>query len=258
MEEKPKRKYKKHKQGYSISIKHVLRKDKGFLERLFTKKEPDGDPRFPIYLRVSFQNQTVTMRSRMKRSVTESEFEAYQAKPEIDTLFACETAAIRKSIEELQPDRIEGFMISQWSEYYTTWNTPVKEAVENWLLVEFGDLYYDECMKRDGEKVTMDDEMKLAIMGMCINLNAIKSLVMADYELASTFYGQYQPLFRCAEIEAKLNPDKTYTIGDWRLGFYRQFIHKAYIDGSDAYLSLLETALLFGGKRDFKFNKKQE
>lgn len=140
----PKRKYKKHKEGYTISVDYFLKKDKSFLEAVFEGGGKDSS-KFPLYVRVTFLGQNVKIRSRIKASISEVDYTDFCKSSDIQSLMRTEADSIRQSIKSLNPDRIENFLISTWAQHYKKWDKTINECIghsmgrrlENGLRVEF-------------------------------------------------------------------------------------------------------------------------
>ena len=241
MENTPKRKYKKHKQGYTVSVTHHLRKDRNFLEKLISKEDyRNGTPYLPIYIRVAFLQQTVVIRSRLQEKLSEGEFDSYISRQDVAQIIEYETAAIRHSIEEFGPDKRVGFTISQWTSFYNSWNESIKEVIE----AQIGERIMAE-IKSHPAVATQDISLNIDILlgaALC-SFETIKLMANLGFKIAQTYVKRYQILFDMDNFEG-INRDVGYfTIWDWKLNFYQKYIRTLHHPSTENYLQVLDQLL---------------
>ncbi|GAB3219498.1 hypothetical protein [Spirosoma arcticum] len=243
MDSASKRKYKKHKEGYTVSITHFLRKDKNFLEKLLTKSDTHEKPKLPIYIRVSFLQQTAIIRSRLTLKLIENEFEPYLEQPDIKKFIAFETTAIRQSIEEFGPDKTNNFLMSQWTEHYNKSNYTIEEVLQTWLTNELCQELESDYAKNSNISTDLDQQTKYIIRLMSSSFIAIQTLARIGTPRAEEYVKRFAPLFQIDFFESTLGKIATFTVWDWRTGNYTSLIYDLHGSVADPYLKLLDKIL---------------
>ena len=241
MENPPKRKYKKHKQGYTVSVAYMLRKDKNFLEKLLSREDyKDGKAYLPIYVRVVFLQQTAMIRSRLREKLSEEEFDSYITRPDVAKLIEFETAAIRHSIEEFGPDKREGFTMSQWTSFYNSWNEPIKEVVET----EIGSRIMADIKAHPAVNTRIGLDIDILLGAALGNFETIRLFADLGLTIAQVYVKRYQTLFQLAEIKGIDKKVGHFTMWDWKLGLYQKYIRELHTKSSaNIYLKSIHKVL---------------
>ena len=230
--EPTKRKYKKRKQGYSISVKYYLRPNKGGLLGTFIDLMGGGG--LTLYIRVSFLSQTVQMRSRTNLSIPEKDFDEYMKSPKMAKVVQNETASIKYSIKELKPDTIEKFAISQWSGYYSADNIKLTECIEEVATHE------TRCALSTTFDLSGFDPD--ALLTHTSNMTLVNMLSSFGVQPATKVCEQYQPLIDVLSKIESTQADAVY-LWDWKSGVLRDIIKRKYGKESNNWLSLFDRAI---------------
>ena len=243
MEPPQKRKYKKHKQGYTVSANYYLRKDKSFIEKSFAHEEAQENPEFPIYIRVSFLQQTATLRSRLNLKLKEVEFNAFVKQPDVKKFIEYEIASIRRSVEEFCPDKKNSFLISQWTDFYKESTWAIKEVIEKWLAKQLRHQLENDYIASSGITINIDAETKFALSIMSGSFLTMQILARIGTPSAVKFVNHYAPLFQIELFEGTLGQIAPFTIWDWKMGHYKSYLYDLHGNTVDPYLILLDEIL---------------
>ena len=240
--ETTKRKYKKHKQGYTVSVKYHLRKEKNFFD-LFSPDSADAEPKFPLYIQVTFLAQTVKIRSRLMVSLTEGTFDEYMALPYVREFVENETTAIRYSITELKPETITDFRMSQWTSYYNALNEELLECVRYVIMDRLKQGIIDEIGTECDLSRLEKGLYSIAVSG----LEGLQILAALKVKPALSLYNKFQPIFDILSPQDSKYRDSgdkpIYSFLDWKLGTYQKTIINKYGHKSMQLLQLLDEVM---------------
>lgn len=217
--ETQKRKYKKHKQGYKITATHYLRKERSNVEKLIAKNKvgEDGQPKFPLYIKVLFLGHSVKLRSRLELDLTEIEFENLESNSPLKLFMEREIATIHKSIEQLKPDQIPNFSISQWTNYYTNGNKSIYDCASDVVMNE---LKKSLCKKYKFSPAT-EKPFRLGTK----HISQLLWLAELNIPEAIDLKHRVEPLLILPEINNQLKEssgvDLDFTYWDWKFGYFQ-------------------------------------
>lgn len=234
----PKRKYKKHKEGYTISVDYFLKKDKSFLEAMFEGGGKDPS-KFPLYVRVTFLGQNVKIKSRIKALISESDYIDFSKYSDIQRLMRIESDSIRQSIKSLNPDRVENFLISTWAQHYKKWDKTINECIghsmgrrlENGLKVEFS-LPDDEAT----EFLLLSSRIYPGGINYYTYLNSKTALQLQnEMKCLDEIPLKATILYKSDEVSFQ------YSYWDWQLELYRETVKQSTNEQSFKYFQGLMT-----------------
>lgn len=235
-----KRKYQKHKKGYSISINYYLRKDRDTWSFLKKNESHDGIVKYPLYIRVAFLGQTVKLRSRLDVQLADDEFETYIATPNVAEFIKVESASIQYSIEELQPDTIENFRNSQWSTFYNDGCTSIVDCIE--------DVAIDKFRKLLQKKFDLHEADTVPFLQITNGLSAIELLSRIGVKPAVTIIQQFDPLIKALSSLNKLrlphSKGSEYVLWDWKTGYLQDIMATHFSHEASALIKSLESVLI--------------
>ncbi|MFD2937066.1 hypothetical protein [Spirosoma flavum] len=241
MENLPKRKYNKSKEGYTVSVTYFLRKEADFLEKFMDNDDSESDtPKFPLYIRVAFLQQNVKIRSRLMVKLTDNNFDDYMALPFVEEFVHSEIAAIKYSVQEFNPDQKQNFRISEWSNFYKNGNDDLSVSVEDILTDRL-----IESMKNTVDILGHERALLAIASG---GLSLIWILASMGLKPALSLYNEFRPIFDIITPEdsayrGQFSHKPEYTSWDWKVGTYQAMIEKKYRSKSKPLLSLLENIL---------------
>lgn len=214
-----KRKYKKHKQGYKITATHYLRKERSNVEKLLAKNKvgDDGQPKFPLYIKVLFLGHSVKLRSRLELDLTETEFEKLEGNSPLKLFMEREIDTIHKSIEQLKPDQIPNFSISQWTNYYTNGNKSIYDCASDVVMTELKkSLCKNYKFSPDTEKPFRIGTTHISQLFWLAELNIPEAIDLKH---------RVEPLLILPKINNQLKEsagvDLDFTYWDWKFGHFQ-------------------------------------
>lgn len=248
--ETEKRKYKKHKQGYKISATYFVKVEssasqknsvgialpKNPFEHFLYEESNSKEDTFPLYIRVTFLQQSVNIKSRLSIKLSKSELDAFLAKPGICEFAKNEITSIVESVKEMRPEVIEDFSIKEWTQYYKRWTDSIKDYAGRKIAIAFSaDVLSSVSM--------YDEEAKRFIEESINNVLAIKLLALLGHPGGSKYYKKYEPYFKLESYEGGLPVHKLYCLWDWRTGYYQAIMKETYGSKADSILSVLHDLL---------------
>ena len=236
--EAQKRKYKKHKQGFKITIGYYLRKENSNINKLLKLEQPVSSKHFPLYIKVFFLGNSVKLRSRLELSLTENEFEAIATNPKIQEFMEREQNSIERSIELLKPDTIDNFSISQWTNYYSNGCQSIYECISIVIMQKLRDKLLN--------KYNVSNHPKPLRIGTQ-TLDQLMFLAALNIPQAQELCNQYSPLFKLPELNQILKSEfdlkHDLSFWDWKLGYFQMYFSKLKIDSTTSLLPLINTLL---------------
>ena len=234
METPPTRKYKKHKEGYTISVTYYLRKENAVYLVPGIPNSTKHEPLY-LYMRVAFLGQNVKIRSRLRATLTEDNFNDYMERPDVKAFVEVETAAIKHSVHELNPVQIADFRISQWSAYYYSWDISLFDCIQ--VVVS------DRLKHTLQSNFDLSEQEKALHITTSGGLQSLKFLATLTIHPAVVLYSQLQPLHDILNVDDTLFGTEwsgpKYSFWDWKSGLYSNHIRNIHGDKSEVFLSLL-------------------
>ena len=220
--ETPKRQYKKREKELNVSISYFLRKStaKEALNAADRLVKQAGDYFYGgrIYIQVVFLRQTMRIRSRLRMSLSEDDFDSFMQQPNVVKFVELESAAIRVSVRELMPETIENFSISQWTAFYQQRQELIRDYAERLISQRF---------IQEAQKLLKIDTPSVSLL-LLSNFESIELASSMQMPLAMAYFVRYEPLFRLKTFEDNFLKDANFCILDWQSGYYQSVLRECY------------------------------
>ncbi|SEJ71157.1 hypothetical protein SAMN04487995_6040 [Dyadobacter koreensis] len=208
-QETPKRKYKKHKDGFKVTINHKLNTSvKSFI--------PGSERPCPLYVEVRVHRQRSFFPSQFDFHVYQNDFDSFLKNEFVQKFLIEESLEIGRHIEQ-QAKSKDTFDITEWlSDYKKT----SKAELFNFFLFDYSNRLFQSHALGESILPLVDGRDWLRSLK---NITAIFKYygetsfsnlhdIIVSYEIIENIVGYYSSNWLMPEIDAKLNLDRSITV----------------------------------------------